>query len=122
MTPQGYWRTGDIAELNDGRLILKGRLQERIRKQGYTLSPRDIEWALLKNPDIRECAVVGIAGSNGDDQLVYFIAGNTAAEQVDAFTRANLPSVWRPDRMIFLEALPRTSNGKISLLKLRAML
>jgi len=122
LSEDGYWHTGDIAEINDGRLTLKGRKQETIRKQGYSVSPRDIEWALLQNKSIRECSVVGAGDGSSDDQIVYFISGEVSEAELRAYTKSSLPSIWRPDKIIFIDALPRTRNGKVSLPQLRAMI
>lgn len=120
---EGWWNTGDIGELKNGRLVLKGRSQERIRKRGYHISPRDIEWALLKNPDIKDVAVIGVPSVNqmGDD-LVYFIVGAVGKEALQAYVKTALPSIWRPNRVIHLNKIPRNSSGKSQLPKLRAML
>src|SRR5205823_4980872 len=73
-TADGYWRTGDIAELHDGYVFLKGRTQERIRRFGYTISPRDVEWAMHQNHKIEDIYVMGrqIEGES-NDELIYFI-------------------------------------------------
>jgi acyl-CoA synthetase (AMP-forming)/AMP-acid ligase II len=120
--PGGWWRTGDIGELQDGRLALKGRLYEKIRKQGYSISPRDVEWALLKHSKIKECYVMGISQpGNPNDQIAYFIVGDISEEEVKDYSKQNLPSVWRADKIIFLEALPKNPNGKPKLQMLKVM-
>lgn len=123
-TTDGYWRTGDLGEFSpDGRLILKGRLKEIIRRQGYSISPRDVEWALHVNPAIDEVAVVGQTDEDKpDDKIVYFLVSKASKEEVMEFCRQNLPSVWRPDQIIYLDELPRTSRGKINMGALRAMI
>ncbi|MDB5161239.1 MAG: AMP-dependent synthetase and ligase [Candidatus Saccharibacteria bacterium] len=122
-TSDGFWRTGDIAELNGGRLTLKGRMAEIIRKQGYTVSPRDVEWALHTNPAIAEVAVLGLSRPDEpDDELVYFLVTAASEDDIRDFCRQALPSVWRPDRIIMVETIPRTRSGKINIPELRAML
>ena len=118
----GFWRTGDIGELAGGRLILKGRRQERIRKQGYSVSPRDVEWALHEDPRIKEALVVGVQNlGDPNDKIIYFIVGDITEPQIRKFCAANLPSVWRPDRIITLDSLPRTRTGKTQVSKLRKL-
>jgi len=118
----GYWRTGDIGELKDGRLILRGRTQEIIRKKGYTVSPRDVEWALHKSPGIKEVLVMGVPEpGNPDDRIVYFVVGEIKEDDLHDFCKTNLPSVWRADRIIKLDKLPTRPNGKPELAKLKAM-
>jgi long-subunit acyl-CoA synthetase (AMP-forming) len=119
----GWWNTGDIGEMQDGRVVLKGRSQERIRKQGYHISPRDIEWALLKNPGIEDVTVIGVPGSDKmSDDLIYFIVGTISDEDLSDYAKSALPSVWRPNRVIRLKQIPRTHIGKPRLPKLRAMI
>jgi malonyl-CoA/methylmalonyl-CoA synthetase len=122
LTSDGYWRTGDIGELQEGRLVLKGRTQEKIRKSGYTISPRDIEWALHQMPAIKEVYVLGLQQPQEfDDQLIYYLVSDATKEEVMAFCQANLPSVWRPDKIIFLDNIPRTRSGKPQLVRLRSL-
>ncbi len=119
----GYWRTGDMVELRDGNIFLKGRLQERIRRFGYTVSPRDVEWALLKNPEIKDIYVMGRqTPDRPNDELTYFIVTGLSDQAIAEYCKANLLFAWRPDRVIRLEELPRTSTGKTSLPKLRKLM
>lgn len=123
LTADGFWQTGDIGELVGGRLILKGRMQERIRKLGYTVSPRDVEWALLKDERLKEALVMGVQQPDvADDRIIYFIVGDIDERQLRQFCADNLPSVWRPDQIVLLDSLPRTRNGKPRLSELRAMI
>lgn len=119
LTDDGFWKTGDIAEIINRKVILKGRLQEKLIKFGYSISPRDIEWALTQNENILECAVIGRPTETGDDALIYFIVGNISESELIAYTKTDLPSIWRPDKIIFLDELPRTSNGKVALQQLK---
>lgn len=118
----GWWRTGDIGELKDNYLYLKGRAQERIRKFGYTISPRDVEWALLKNSAIKDTYVMArqVPGQT-NDELIYFIKGTLTPDELTAYCKENLLFAWRPDRVVFVDSLPRTPSGKPSLRQLREM-
>lgn len=118
----GFWRTGDIAEIKNGYIYLKGRKQERIRRFGYTISPRDVEWALHKNPRIKDVAVIGrqIAGEP-NDELVYFVVSDLSDEQINTYCKANLLFAWRPNRIIHLDDLPRTRSGKAKIGELKEM-
>lgn len=123
LTKDGYWRTGDIAELRNGNVFLKGRVQERIRRFSYTISPRDVEWALHKNPDIKEVFVMGRQTSDqSNDELVYFIVTPLSSKAIADYCKQNLLFAWRPDKIIRLDRLPRTRNGKTSLPALRKLM
>jgi acyl-CoA synthetase (AMP-forming)/AMP-acid ligase II len=122
LTEDGFWKTGDLVEISDRRVVLKGRKQERLAKLGYTISPRDIEWALGQNKKIKECAVIGEPTIGDDDKLIYFVVGDITEPELIAYTKTDLPSIWRPDKIIFLSELPRTANGKIALQELKRRL
>ena len=121
--PGGWWHTGDLGEINGQRLYLRGRSHEVIRRFGYTVSPRDVEWAMHQCPEVSEIHVVGRSRADSpSDELVYFVVARGSEGKIQDFYKTNLPSVWRPDQVIFLDGLPRTAMGKVSLPKLRAML
>jgi len=125
LLPDGWWLTGDMAEFDaEGHVFLKGRIQEKIKKFGYSLSPRDLEWALQnKNPKVKEVFVMGIQHSEeSSDTLAYFIVGDITEEEIIAHCKKNLPSAWRPDRIFILDAIPRTRSGKPILSALKGML
>lgn len=122
-TKDGWWLMGDIGVMKDGHLSLKGRVQERIKHLGYTIYPRDIEWALLKNENITDVLVMGVQRENmPDDKLIYFIVGDVSVDNVRSYTKENMPSAWRADDIFILESLPRTKSGKISLPQLKLLL
>lgn len=122
MTADGFWRTGDIGELKEGYLFLKGRSQERIRKFGYTISPRDVEWALLENYAVKEAFVLGRQrAGQPNDEIYFFISGKITKQELVDYCKANLPFSWRPDEIIFMNAIPRTRNGKPNVAKLKSM-
>lgn len=123
-TKDGWWLTGDIGKFNDnGRLKLVGRIQEKIKRFGYTLYPRDIEWALMAHAKVNDIVVVGVQIPDAlNDELVYFVVTDLSDTEIIAYSKANLPSFWRPDRIIHLPEIPKSKAGKPQLVKLRAML
>ena len=121
-TSDGYWRTGDIAELREGYVYLKGRVQELIRRYGYTVSPRDVEWAMHKHPGIKDIYVMGRqVPVQPDDELVYFIVSNLNDDEIRQYCKDNLLFAWRPDKIIRLKELPRTRSGKPRMNDLKKM-
>jgi len=122
-TPDGYWRTGDIAELKDDYVFLKGRKQERIRRFGYTISPRDVEWAMHKHPDVEDIYVMGRQRSGEpNDELIYFVVTSLDDEAIHRYCKQNLLFAWRPDKIVHLDELPRTRSGKTRIGALKTLL
>jgi len=117
---EGWWHTGDIGEVDpDGRIHLKGRVQEKIKHFGYTLYPRDLEWAAMKHPKVKEAVVIGIQNEELSDQLVYFVVGSASGEELSAYFKHALPHSWRPDKVVLMDELPRTRSGKPRLAELK---
>jgi acyl-CoA synthetase (AMP-forming)/AMP-acid ligase II len=53
--------------------------------------------------------------------LIYFIVGNITKDKVLNYCKINLPFAWRPDEIITLDSIPKNSNGKPRISKLKAM-
>lgn len=120
----GFWLSGDIGEFDEaGRLHLKGRVQEKMKKFGYTVYPRDVEWAIAKHPKVDEVVVLSIQKEESlSDEFVYFIVGGATDEELHEFAKKEMPNFWRPDKIVHLDSIPRTGRtSKPSLNDLRAL-
>ncbi len=125
ITADGLWLSGDIGELDaDGKLHLKGRVQEKMKKFGYTVYPRDVEWALMQNPDVHDVVVMSVQSEEKlSDEFVYFVVADVSEKEIFAFCKQTMPNYWRPDTIKLLEAIPRTGRAsKPALKELRAMI
>lgn len=123
-TADGLWLSGDIGEFDeDGKLHLKGRVQEKMKKFGYTVYPRDVEWSLMQNPRIEDCIVMSIQSDESlSDQFVYFVVGDISESEITHYCKENMPNYWRPDIVKLLDAIPRTGRAsKPALKELRQM-
>jgi len=123
-TPDGMWLTGDIGEFDEsGELRLKGRIQEKIKKLGYTVFPRDVEWALMQNKEVHDVVVIGVQEPESlSDTIVYFVVSDASEQEIVDYCKKNLPGAWRPDRIIKLDEMPKTRSGKPKLAQLRTMI
>lgn len=120
------YRTGDLARyLPKGDLEFLGRCDQQIKIRGLRVELDEIEMLLGQHPAVREVAVVAGTGRSGDSMLVAFLAprSNQTASAIElrAFLRNRLPSYMVPSKFQFLDALPRTSNGKVNRQELAAM-
>jgi len=110
------YRTGDRARyLDDGTLVLLGRMDRQVKLRGFRIELGDIEAALQRQPAIAAGAVDFI--STGDDRrLVAWVvtaAGPIDVDALRAALRARLPDYMVPSWFVELEALPMTPNGKV---------
>ena len=114
---EGWYRTGDIGALDEaGNLYFKGRKKEVIVTPGGTnVYPDDLEAALRKQPEVKDCVVVGMErGGNAEPCAVVILRGD--AKLVEVVQRAN-QSLAEYQRMRMWvewpdEDFPRTNTQK----------
>lgn len=118
----GWLHTGDMAEIRaDGQIIIKGRVEERMKKSGYLVSPRDVEWELIQQPTVKDVFVLGRTTGGLDDEITAFVvleSGGTV-EGVRKAAEEVMPRYWLPDRYIIMDEIPRTNSGKPRLRELK---
>ncbi len=125
----GYWRadppwegewfvTGDLAEMDaDGYVAHRGRADEVMNALGYRVSPGEVEEALAAHPDVAEAAAAALPVRADLEVIAAFVVLRPgAAPDADAILAAaaeRLAPYKRPREVVFVDALPRTANGKI---------
>lgn len=118
LTADGWFRTGDLATLDrDGLVQIVGRKRERILRGGYSVFPREVEAVLSSHPAVAEAAVVGVPHPELGEEIAAFVvlrAGFPAAEEdLIGHCRRRLAGFKYPRRIVVLDALPKSSTGKI---------
>jgi amino acid adenylation domain-containing protein len=127
----GYWgrpplgdapyRTGDIVRLDEaGQFVYVGRRDQMVKIRGYRVELGEVEAALLAHPAIEDAAVA-VAGSGLEARLVAFLiaaGAQPALLELKRHCAERLPRHMIVDRAIYVEALPRTRNGKVDRLAL----
>jgi len=115
----GYFLTGDLGSIEDGRVLFRGRLKEMIKTGGINVSPLEVEQVLLQHPDTVQAYVVGVPDAAKGEIVgaaIELRAGSIAdAAAIAAFCRERLASYKIPARLVFHSAaeFPRTPTGKI---------
>jgi len=113
----GWFRTGDMALLEDGYYRILGRLSvDIIKSGGYKLSALEIEAALLDHPAILECAVVGIEDDTwGETVAVAAVLGaDLKLEELQRWGKDRLSPYKLPRHLLRVESLPRNAMGKVA--------
>jgi acetyl-CoA synthetase len=107
----------------DGYFHHAGRSDDVIISAGWTMSAVEIEDALLKHPDVREAAVVGVADAQRGLVPKAFIvsdrSGPEFAREIQEFVQARLSKHEYPRLVECLAALPKTPAGKVDRKALR---
>ena len=121
----GWLYTGDIGELDaDGYLYIRDRKKEMVIVGGYNVYPREVEEALYAHPQVREAGVVGVPDAYRGEALVatVVVAEGGALVEADllAWLAARLVKYKLPSVLRFVDALPKTSVGKVDKNQLRA--
>jgi len=123
-TPDGWFRTGDIAVWNEGSYKIMGRNSVDIIKSGaYKISALEIEEVLRQHPDIRECGVVGLP----DEEWGEIIAAALVVRQpideseLKSWLKTRMPAYRIPRKYLYLDDLPRNTLGKVTKNELKAL-
>jgi malonyl-CoA/methylmalonyl-CoA synthetase len=115
----GWFRTGDVAVVQDGMYRILGRLSvDIIKTGGEKVSALEIEDALREHPAIADCAVVGMPDADWGEcvsvALVLKDGTRVDLDRLREWARATLSSPKLPRRLIIVDELPRNSMGKVS--------
>ena len=123
-TPDGWFRTGDIASLDpDGYLTIHDRSKDLIKSGGEWISSIDLENAAVGHPDVSEAAAIAIPHPKWSERpaLVVVRRAGSAIDAGDvlAFLEDKIAKWWMPDDVVFVDEMPHTATGKISKKTLR---
>jgi acetyl-CoA synthetase len=123
---RGAWvPTKDRGRMDgDGYFYHFGRVDDVIISAGWTMSALEIEDVLLRHPDVRDAAVIGVADPLRGQVVKAFVVsargGDDAfARELQDFTRGRLSQHEYPRRVAFVSTLPRTPAGKVNRTALR---
>lgn len=114
-TDDGWFRTGDIGRLDDGHLVIAGRIKELIITGGLNVYPREVELALEAHPAVAEAAVAGVPDERWGEQVTGFVVVRTDVDEDEliAHARSRLAAYKSPKQILRLRELPRNHMGKI---------
>lgn len=117
LTSDGWLPTGDLGFLrDDGSLHVEGRRGDVINTGGEKVWPDDVERQLIQHPDIHDVAVTGLPDNEWGQIVAAFVVSarpNLSLDEIRAHCRAQLPSYALPKQLELVEAIPRTSLGKV---------
>jgi 2,3-dihydroxybenzoate-AMP ligase len=128
-TDDGFYKTGDVVSVRmvGGRecLVVGGRIKDLINRGGEKINAEEVEQALSRHPEIREVAVVAMPDARlGERACAYLVSRSadarpTLADVTALLSELGLAKYKWPERVEHVDALPRTSVGKIEKARLR---
>ncbi len=120
----GWLYTGDIGHKDkDDYIYITERKKDLIIRGGENVYPKEVENVLHKHPQVLECGVIGVPDRTYGEEVMAFVvlkaAGSATQEELLQFCREQLPAFKRPKVIEFMDALPKSSVGKILRRELR---
>jgi malonyl-CoA/methylmalonyl-CoA synthetase len=115
----GWFCTGDVAVIENGYYKILGRSSvDIIKTGGYKVSALEIEEILRTHPNIKECAVVGIADQEWGEIVSAAIIPNrdksVSLNDLKEWASEKMASYKMPRKLLILEELPRNAMGKVN--------
>lgn len=118
-TEDGWFRTGDIASIDErGYIAIRDRSKDVIKSGGEWISSVAVENAIMGIPAVAEAAVVGLAHPRWDERPLALVVPRAGREQectteaVRSQLAEQFPKWWLPDAVVLVDAIPKTSVGK----------
>ena len=116
-TDDHWFRTGDVVTITAGGCIdLRDRSKDLIRSGGEWISSVALENALMGHPAVAEAAVIAVPDPTWDERplaVVVLKSGEQVSpEDLRQHLAPDFAKWWLPDRIEFVDAIPRTSTGK----------
>ncbi|WP_165497123.1 AMP-binding protein [Rhodococcus sp. ABRD24] len=123
-TEDGYFRTGDLAEVDsNGEIRVTGRIKDIINRGGEKYSASEIEFALQEHPRIEDVAIVAYPDEELGERACAFVVAREDPPSVAEIRRFLVGRGFAvqkaPERMIAIDVLPRNASGKIQKFVLR---
>jgi long-chain acyl-CoA synthetase len=123
-TADGYLRTGDIGVFDErGFLKIVDRKKDMVIVSGFNVFPNEVEEVATSCPGVAECACIGVPDAKTGEAVKLFVvkAPNATLTEADviAHCRTGMTSYKVPRAVRFVEALPKSTVGKILRRELR---
>ena len=120
----GWFHSGDAAVVHaDGYVEIRDRIKDVIISGGENISSVEVEGLLLRHPAVQEVAIVGVPHEKWGESPHAFVVLRTDAKasenELKRFVRDRLAHFKTPQRISFVEELPKTATGKVQKYVLR---
>ena len=121
----GFLHTGDVGVYHEGGYFsIVDRVKELIKYKGYQIAPAELEALLLSHPKIMDAAVIGVLDEDKQEIPKAFIVAapdsGLTEDDVKAFVAEQVAPHKKVRRVEFIDAIPKSTSGKILRKDLRA--
>jgi len=123
----GWLRTGDVAQLSDGSYIkLVDRTKDLVKSGGEWISSVELENVVMGHPKVMEAAVIAVPDEQWGERpcacVVPCEGEDLGADELREFLAERVAKWWIPERIEFIDEVPKTSVGKFDKKVLRRRL
>lgn len=119
----GWFRTGDIAQMDsDGYFTIVDRKKDLILVSGFNVFPNEVEEQIAAVSNVLEVGVIGVPDDKTGEAVHAYIVASAPAPTVDAVVaqcREHLSAYKVPQKIVFVDELPKSPIGKILRRELR---
>ncbi|MGA7281201.1 MAG: long-chain fatty acid--CoA ligase [Acidimicrobiia bacterium] len=113
----GWLRTGDVCKITpEGYIRITDRAKDVIKSGGEWISSLDLENTLMAHPAVAEATVVGLKHVRWQERPVAFVVlregSEVSEEELLSFLEERVAKWWLPDKIVFIDQIPKTGTGK----------
>ena len=122
---EGWFRTGDLASVDDGWVTITGRLGDRIIRSGENISAAEVEQHLEAHPAVLQAAAVAEPDDRLGERVAAFVVapgGFDLATCREWFSQRGAARFITPERIEVLDELPVLASGKVDRMELASRL
>ncbi|MHB1653374.1 MAG: long-chain fatty acid--CoA ligase [Desulfitobacteriaceae bacterium] len=116
---EGWLHTGDIVTVDaEGYVSIADRSKDLIKSGGEWISSLDLENTIMSYPAVLEATVIAIPHPKWVERPLACVVlkkeyeGKISSQDILDFLNGKVPKLWVPDKVEFIEAIPKTSVGK----------
>jgi len=116
LLPDGWMRTGDIAEIDaNGWIRIVDRCKELIKYKGCQVPPAELEALLVSHPSVADAAVIGILDEEAGEIPKAFVVRRDAIteEELARFVNERVAPFKKIRQWEFVDVIPKSPSGKI---------
>ena len=113
----GWLKTGDVCKITpEGYIKITDRAKDVIKSGGEWISSLDLENELMAHPEVAEATVVGLKHVKWQERPAAFVVrvegSEVGEEELIQHLRERVAKWWLPDRVVFIDEIPKTGTGK----------
>ena len=125
LTDDGWLRTGDVAVVDDdGFLFLVDRVKDLIIVSGFNVYPAEVEEVIASHPGVAQVVVIGVPHPHSGEAVKAYVVvePGVSVEEDDIIQHceAHLARYKCPQKVLFVDEIPQSANGKVLRKELRA--